>query len=128
VAAIQKGVRPPPFVAIWPRGGGKSTGVEVAAVLIGHRRVRNYIWYIRETQDQADKSVENIGALLESPILAEYDPLLADRAVGKYGKPRAWRRNRLRTASGLTIDAMGLDTARRGAKVEEARPDVMVRR
>ena len=126
VAALQKGVRPPPFVSILPRGGGKSTGAEVGAVNVGHRRARNYIWYIRETQDQADKSVENIGALLESPILAEYDPLLADRAVGKYGKPRAWRRNRLRTASGLTIDAMGLDTARRGAKVEEARPDMMI--
>ena len=119
-------MRPPPFVGIWPRGGGKSTGVEAAVVMIGHRRVRKYIWYIRETQDQADKSVENIAAMLESAQVAEYDPLLADRAVGKYGKPRAWRRNRLRTASGLTVDAMGLDTARRGAKVEEARPDVMI--
>lgn len=126
VAAIRPGVRPAPFVAIWARGGGKSTDVEAAVVYIGHKRARKYVWYIRETQDQADKSVENIGAMLESYRLADYDPLLADRAVGKYGTPRAWRRNRLRTASGLTVDAMGLDTALRGAKVEEARPDLII--
>jgi hypothetical protein len=126
VDAIRPGIRPAPFISIWARGGGKSTDVEASVVYIGHKRARKYAWYIRETQDQADKSVENIGAMLESYRLADYDPLLADRAVGKYGKPRAWRRNRLRTASGLTVDAMGLDTALRGAKVEEARPDLII--
>jgi hypothetical protein len=53
-------------------------------------------------------------------------PRLAARKVGKYGSSKGWRRNRLRTASGLTVDALGLDTARRGFKVEEQRPDMMI--
>jgi hypothetical protein len=46
--------------------------------------------------------------------------------IGKFGNPRGWRRNRLRTESGFTIDAIGLDTAARGVKLESQRPDFMV--
>ena len=45
--------------------------------------------------------------------------------MSKYGTSRGWRRNRLRTAGGFTIDAVGLDTAARGLKVEEQRPDLI---
>ena len=126
VWGITEDAEPPPFVAIWPRGGGKSTGAEGAVVAVGHRRVRHYIWYVRETQEQADRSVENIAAMLEAENLPRYDPQLADRALSKYGHSRGWRRNRLRTASGLTVDAMGLDTAKRGGKVEERRPEMII--
>jgi predicted phage terminase large subunit-like protein len=47
------------------------------------------------------------------------------RAVGKYGQSRGWRRNRLRTPH-FTLDAIGLDTAARGVKIDEARPDVII--
>ena len=40
--------------------------------------------------------------------------------------PRDWRRNRLRTASGLTVDSLGLDTGARGMKIEDARPDIII--
>jgi hypothetical protein len=46
--------------------------------------------------------------------------------MGKYGNAKGWRRNRLRTNSGFTIDALGLDTAARGIKLDEVRPDLMV--
>jgi predicted phage terminase large subunit-like protein len=36
------------------------------------------------------------------------------------------RRNRLRTASGLTVDSVGLDVAVRGVKLDEDRPDLIV--
>jgi hypothetical protein len=51
---------------------------------------------------------------------------MASRLVGKYGNSKGWRRNRLRTASGFTVDAIGLDSAARGAKLDEDRPDLMV--
>lgn len=115
-----------PLVLIVARGGGKSTTAELATVAVGARGRRGYAWYVRETQDQADKSVENVGALLESGSIAEYYPVHAQRLVGKYGNARGWRRNRLRTAGGFTVDAMGLDSAARGVKVEERRPDFLI--
>ena len=114
---------PPSLIVVWPRGSGKSTDAEVAAIEVGASKKRNYCWYVRETQDQADKSVENIGALLESPEVERYYPMMSERALGKFGKQKGWRRNRLSTAQGFTVDAMGLDTAIRGVKVEENRPD-----
>lgn len=123
---IRAGERPPPFVAVWPRGGGKSTGAELACVAVGYRRTRRYVLYVSSTQQQADDHVANVAGLLESQKLAECDRLLAERSLGKYGNSRGWRRNRLRTAAGFTVDALGLDTAARGVKLDEMRPDLIV--
>jgi len=124
--AIKKGIRPPPFIAIWPRGGGKTTLAELSVVAIGARDIRAYVWYVRETQDQADINVMNIMDLLESSNIERYYPLLGAREIGKFGRPRAWRRNQLRTASGLTVDAIGFDTAVRGAKIKTDRPGYII--
>jgi predicted phage terminase large subunit-like protein len=78
------------------------------------------------TQEQADDHVANVAALLESSILATYYPALTERAVGKFGNIKGWRRNRLRTASGFTLDALGLDTAARGIKVDDDRPGFII--
>jgi hypothetical protein len=123
---LERGVRPPPFTAIWPRGGAKSTSAEMAVCAIAARRQRKYCLYIAETQDQADDHVSNIGAMLESVGFGLAYPETADRAMGKYGNVRGWRRNRLHTRSGFVIDAMGLDTSARGAKIDEDRPDLFV--
>ena len=126
VWSLAPGVRPAPFVAIWPRGGAKSTSAELACVAVGARRLRHYALYICGTQDQADDHVQNIASLLESAMFGHYYPAMASRLVGKFGNVRGWRRNRLRTETGFTIDALGLDTAARGVKLEEHRPDLMV--
>lgn len=118
VWAIEPEPRPRPFVALWPRGGGKSTSAELATVALGLRGKRKYALYVCETQDQADKHVSTISSLLEAASI--------DRAVNKYGNSRGWRRNRLWTAGGFIVDALGLDTASRGIKVEEKRPDLIV--
>jgi hypothetical protein len=118
VWAVAPDVRPAPFVALWPRGGAKSTSAELAAVAVGMRRIRRYALYVSETQDQADKHVATIAGLLESAGV--------DRAVNKYGNSKGWRRNRLRTADGFTVDALGLDTAARGIKVDADRPGLII--
>lgn len=115
-----------PFVAAWPRGGGKSATAEMACAALGARGRRRYGLYVSATQDQADDHVSNVGALLESVTVAELYPALAERLVSKYGTSRGWRVNRLRTASGFTLDAVGLDTAARGVKMEEQRPDFLI--
>lgn len=123
---VEAGSRPRPYVAIWPRGGGKSTSAELACVVLAARQARPYALYICETQDQADDHVQNIASLLESPEVERYYPTLAARMIGKFGNARGWRRNRLRSAGGFTIDALGLDTAARGIKLEENRPGLMI--
>ncbi len=123
---VQPGSTPPPFVAIWARGGAKSTSAEMVCAAWGARGARRYALYISETQEQADDHVQNIAALLEGATVERYYPAMAERMVGKYGNSKGWRVSRLRTASGFTVDAVGLDTAARGVKLEDARPDAMV--
>ena len=126
VWAIQAGQPADPFVAVWSRGGGKSTTAEMAAAALGVRGQRLYCLYVRDTQDRADDSVANIGALLESPAMERYYPSHSEPAVNKFGHSKGWRRNRLRTAGGFTVDAIGLDVAARGAKLEDQRPDLLI--
>jgi hypothetical protein len=126
IEAIEKNERPRPFVAIWSRAGGKSTSAELACVRVGANRSRKYIWVCCGTQEQADKHVETIASMLESDAMRIHHPAMADRALSKYGYSRGWRRQRLRTHSGFTIDSIGLDVATRGAKVEEQRPDMIL--
>jgi hypothetical protein len=127
VWAIKPGIAPTLHdIEIWPRGGGKTTGAELATVAVGTRGTRNYGWYVKATQDQADTSVQNVGGLLESDSIGRHYPAHSDREVSKFGFAKGWRVNRLRTAGGFTVDAVGLDTAARGVKVDEHRPDFIV--
>lgn len=117
----------PAFVGVWPRGRGKSTSVEIAAVKLGAERRRRYCWYVSETQNLADGHVQTIGGeLLESSAMASFYPAMSERHVGKFGNPRGWRRDRMRTRSGFVVDALGLDTAARGVRVGFDRPDLIV--
>ena len=117
VASVQPNVRPAPFIAIWPRGGGKSTSAELATAYLLTTGMRRYAVYVSGSQAKADQHVESIGQVLER--------LGVSRAVNKYGSSRGWRRSRLR-AQGFTIDAFGLDTGMRGAKDDEQRPDLII--
>jgi phage terminase large subunit-like protein len=126
VWSLQRGHRTPAFIAIWPRGGGKSSSAELACAAIAARGTRRYVLYVSATQPQADDHVQNVASLFESPDFSEAYPDVAQRRVGKYGSSLGWRRNRIRTASGFTVDAIGLDTASRGVKLESARPDLIV--
>lgn len=126
VWSIDADSRPHPFVAIWPRGGGKSSSAEIAAVALAARGIRRYILYVSGTQEQADKHLDAIAAILESPEVERYYPEMAERALNKFGSSRGWRRNRLTTAAGVVIDAVGLRTGARGVKFEQQRPDLII--
>lgn len=126
VMGIQPSVRPTPMVFLVNRGGAKSASAEMAAVLLGGARRRRYCLYCSGSQDQADDHVDAVAAILEGPELERQWPGMADRHVGKFGNSKGWRRNRLRTASGFTIDAIGLVDSARGARMEEQRPDLLI--
>lgn len=123
---IEKDTRPDPFVAIWPRGGAKSTTAEMAVAMLGARGKRGYCLYVSETQDQADDHVANIAAILESPEMSKAYPEMGERLLSKFGTSKGWKVNRLRTSSGFTVDAVGLEGGARGIKLDEQRPDLMV--
>lgn len=126
VWSIQQGEPVRPFVAVWARGHAKSTSIEVACAMMAARRTRTYGLYVSETQSQADDHLGNVAAMLEVPTFETHYPDAASRKVGKFGNSKGWRRNRIRTASGFTLDAIGLDTAARGIKVEEHRPNLII--
>jgi hypothetical protein len=124
--SIDAGQPSRPFIQILARGGGKSSSAEMVSAAWGARDQRQYGWYVSETQPQADDHVGNVSALLESPAFSTDYPSLAEKRTNKFGDQRAWRRNRIWTASGFVLDALGLDTASRGIKLEEHRPDFMI--
>lgn len=111
---------------LWPRGHAKSTSIELAATKWGSEGRARYVLYVCATQELADDHVSNIAALLESPVMERLYPSMAKPMVGKHGNSKGWRRNRVRTSSGFTVDAIGLDTAARGVKLEEDRPNVII--
>lgn len=126
VEAIKPGIRPKPFFGIWGRGGAKSMNAEGAVIKLAAKEVRKYAWYVSGTQGKADQHVDTIASMLEASNTNKYYPDLSDRALNKFGSSKGWRRSRLRTASGFTVDALGLDTGSRGSKIDENRPDIIV--
>ncbi len=123
--ALEQGIRPEPFVAVWPRGGAKSSTAELGVAALGCRQKRTYAVYCSGTQALADEHVANVATLLESSTVARHYPRMAQRNVGKFGNPRGWRHNRL-AAQGFTVDALGLDVASRGVKFDDQRPDLII--
>ena len=110
--------RPRPFVAIWPRGGAKSTSVELGCAWLQARQARRFVLYVSGTQAQADGHVQSVATLLER--------LGVQRALNRYGASRGWRQQELRTAGGFNVRAFGLDAGARGVKIDDVRPDVIV--
>jgi hypothetical protein len=125
VNAINEDSSPRPFIAIWPRGRGKSTHAEMVVSMLGGREARRYCLYVCETQDQADKHVMTIRNILESDSLTAAYPRLGRPRVGKNGS-RTWRRNMLTADNDFTVEAIGLDKAVRGQKIDWSRPDLIV--
>ena len=125
VWSVERGVTYRPFVAIWPRSMGKSTCVESSVLMMGARGKRKYCLYVSETQDLADQHLASIRDMAETPIMRTYYPSFSKPKLTKEGHSRGWRRNRLVFGNGFTVDASGLDTARRGSKMMDNRPDVI---
>lgn len=126
---------PEPFTGIVFREGAKSTMTEMSCVYVGGQGLRHYAWYICNTQDQADDHVANVSSMMQSPAVANRYPHLAKVALDTNNRSLGWRANRLSTAPkdpdssnrrGFTLDAIGLDKAKRGGRLDEFRPDYAV--
>ena len=123
VWSLTAGVSSPPFVAVWPRGFAKSTNAEAAVVAVGALNKRSYCLYISGTQEQANNHVQSIAQRM---VGQNHYSDITERMVNKFGSPMGWRRDRLWTARGFIVDALGLDTAVRGVKLGDQRPDLII--
>ena len=124
--SIRSGTIHQPLACLWPRGHAKSAGAEIAAVKWGCLGHRMYGLYVSATQDLADKHVDSIAEILESGEIAKHYPAMGEKRVGKFGNSKGWRRNRLTTEAGFTVDALGLEVAPRGLKTLGKRPDFII--
>jgi hypothetical protein len=116
--SLTPGSAPRPRVAPWPRGGGKSSTGELGCVRVGAKLSRRFVLFVAETQPQADQRVQAVATLFER--------MGVGRALGKYGSSKGWRRDQLRTENGFSVAGIGLDTASRGVKLDEFRPDLQI--
>ena len=116
--SLERGVSPPPEVCVWPRGGAKSASAEMGVVRLCAKLTRRLVLYVSSTQDQAEKHVQSIASLMEN--------IGVDRKMNQFGVAKGWRRSELQTANGFNVVAFGLDTAPRGLKLEQFRPDVII--
>lgn len=118
LAALRHGDSIDPLVEVWPRGGAKSTTVELGITWLAQRLTRRFVLYVSATQDQADVHVASIATVMES--------LNVRRALSVYGHSKGWRRQQLRTADGFNVAAFGLDGGARGVKLDQCRPDLII--
>lgn len=114
------------FLAVWMRGGGKSSNVEWAAIAEGALVGSGYVLYVSGTQSLADGHVLAIRDRLESEEISQYYPGLADPEIGKHGNQKGWRQDFLQTSSGWAIRPVGLDVGVRGGRVGDLRPTLII--
>lgn len=102
----------------WPRGGGKSSSVELGTTYAGSTGRRMFALYVSGTQTKADVHLQTISNVLERLGVA--------RAVNKYNQSKGWTQQRLRAANGFNVVSFGLDAGSRGIKLDDYRPDLII--
>ena len=116
--ALTPGTAPRALIECWGRGLGKSTTIEQGCVFAGVTGRRSVVLYVCAKQDAANKHIAAISGALER--------LGVGRAVNAYGASKGWRMDLLRAENGFNVLAYGLDSALRGVKIENLRPDLIV--
>lgn len=114
------------FLAIWFRGGGKSSNVEWACIAEGGIVGEGFVMYVCDTEKQAKKHVLSIRDRLDSPEIAHYYPGLANPKFDRHGVQVGWRQDYLATASGWGIIPVGLDQGIRGGRQRDMRFTMIV--
>lgn len=115
VTGLREGEYREPYFLVIARGGGKSTTLELGVAFTATTLARRFVLIVCETQEQANARVSAIRTLLER---------LGERpATTARGQQKGWRIDHIRTARGFNVTGIGLDTAARGLKLDEFRPD-----
>lgn len=113
------------FLAIWARGDGKTTSIEMGIPYLGAKRARRFGIVVSKTLQQANERIANIADLLTEESFRALYPEMGTRWVDRYGQG-PWSQNHLRTASGFELRAFGLNSPVRGVNSRGQRPDLIV--
>ncbi len=124
VTAILEGKRPDftAYFSPWSRSHMKSTIARRIAVCSAARRGRGYCLYVGGTKDKVQGHALSIKALLESPKLRHYYPLLGQVSETERGNSKGDQRNFTFTKHGYVFHFVSLDSGVAGANVEDVRP------
>jgi predicted phage terminase large subunit-like protein len=126
-ADIKPGVAPEPLVAAWPRSTGKSTLTAACLALAICLKLRPFMLWLSDIEDQVVDKVTGVGTLLQAKRIKLAFPQAAARWVDPATQmPVDWRKGRIRTANGCTLDAAGMDKALRGRLVLFDRPGLII--
>lgn len=110
----------------WGRGLAKSVMAEWSVIAAGALVTRAVVLYISSTTDMAVGHLNNIQTWLESSQIRKYYPGMAKAQLNQYGQKFGWRADMLKTESGLTIYALGLEKNPRGIRDANLRPTLRV--
>ena len=126
-SAIPDGASPDPFAGCWFRDGGKSTHTAICVAFAVALGIRPYILWISDVLEQVIDKVTTVGTLLQSTRMRMAFPQAAEQWTDpSTGNKVDWRQGRIRTASGVTVDAGGMDQALRGRLVLLDRPGIVI--
>lgn len=98
------------------RGNAKSSNMEWAPIAAGALLGPFAALYTSSTEGLASEHLTAIQHRITTPQFEHYYPGVASAKVGKYGSRAGWNKNVLKTESGLTVYAVGLNQDVRGLK------------
>lgn len=125
--SVTREYTPPPLVAILPRGGGKTTTLDLIVASILGRKMRDFILIIAANMTKSEARVKSIRSLLESRAFRRRYPDVGEPALTTKGHTKAWRSTLLITESGQVVAATSFDSDSRGFNEETSlRPDFFV--
>jgi hypothetical protein len=118
--AIKRGQK---VLVLAPRGNAKSTICSMTAPLkFVCEATEKYILIISDTADQAKKYLRSIAdELLHNETLRKKYPLACQPA-----KDGAWNADRIETANGVCVEAIGKGAGVRGRKFKQYRPTLVI--
>jgi hypothetical protein len=119
IDGLTPGERPPAFLADWPRGYGKTTTMRLAMARLCTTVKRRFGLYVCASQTVANNHINS--------IRQRFEEMGVGRLEDQYGYSLGWNGERLRTANGFTLIALGLDQSNiRGLNLHDLRPDFIV--
>lgn len=126
-ASITRDYTPPPAVGILPRGGGKTTTIDLISGFILGRKMRDFILIVASTLGKSEGRVKSIRSLLESAAFRRRYPDVGEPAITRLGHTKAWRATKLLTESGQVVAAASFESDNRGfLEDSELRPDLII--
>lgn len=113
-------------VAVFPRGGGKTTNVAgLTAFLLAHG-LRDFVAIVGKSFEVSQDRVRSVRSMLESAEFRRRYPSVGEPLTTARGTLIAWNMNLLVTAARQVVAGLSLERFQRGLNVLGMRPDFFI--